>query len=59
MDIETKKSFNKLKHYLTLFDNTYFDKDHMWILYENDNRPKPKLYFINKTILGINYLSWI
>lgn len=46
MDIETKKSFNKFKHYLDLFNNAYFDKDHMWILYENDNRPKPKLYFI-------------
>lgn len=60
MDIETKKSFNKLKHYLTLFNNAYFDKDHMRILYENYNRPKPKLYYIdNKTILGIDYLSWI
>lgn len=47
MDIETKKSFNKFKHYLTLFDNAYFYKGHMRILYENDNRPKPKLYFIN------------
>lgn len=47
MDIETKKSFNKFKHYLTLFNNAYFDKGHMRILYENDNRPKPKLYFIN------------
>ena len=59
MDIETKKSFNKLKHYLTLFNNAYFDKDHMWILYENGNRPKPKLYYINKNILDIDYLSWI
>ena len=59
MDIETKKNFNKLKHYLTLFDNAYFDKDHLWILYENDNRPKPKLYFINKTILDMDYLLWI
>ena len=57
MDIETKKSFNKFKHYLDLFNNTYFDKDHMWILYENDNRPKPKLYFIeNRSILD---LVWI
>ena len=57
MDIETKKSFNKFKHYLTLFNNAYFDKDHMWILYENDNRPKPKLYFIeNRSILD---LVWI
>lgn len=47
MDIETKKSFNKFKHYLTLFNNAYFDKDRIRILYENDNRPKPKLYFIN------------
>ena len=60
MDIETRKSFNKLKHYLTLFNNAYFDKDHMWILYENDNRPKPKLYCINKSILGIERrLYWI
>lgn len=29
MDIETRKNFNKLKHYLTLFNNAYFDKDHM------------------------------
>lgn len=57
MDIETKKSFNKFKHYLTVFNNAYFDKDHMWILYENDNRPKPKLYFIeNRSILD---LVWI
>ena len=48
MDIETKKSFNKFKHYLALFNNAYFDKDHMWILYENNDRPKPKLYFIDK-----------
>ena len=47
MDIETRKSFNKLKHYLTLFNDAYFDKDHMWILYEVP--AKPKLYFINKT----------
>lgn len=59
MDIETKKSFNKLKHYLTLFNNAYFDKDHMWILYENDNRPTPKFFHINKNILDIDYLSWI
>ena len=57
MDIETKKSFNKFKHYLDLFNNAYFDKDHIWILYENDNRPKPKLYFIeNRSILD---LVWI
>lgn len=57
MDIETKKSFNKFKHYLTLFNNAYFDKDHMWILYENNDRPKPKLYFIeNRSILD---LVWI
>ena len=61
MDIETKKSFNKLKHYLTLFNNAYFDKDHMWILYDFVEIPAtPKLYRINnKTILGIDYLSWI
>ena len=68
MDIETKKSFNKLKHYLTSFNNAYFDKDHMWILYETGRMTKPKLYYIdnktiyylnNKTILGIDYLSWI
>ena len=46
MDIETKKSFNKFKHYLDLFNNAYFNKSHILILYENDNRPKPKLYFI-------------
>ena len=57
MDIETKKSFNKFKHYLTVFNNAYFDKDHMWILYENNSRPKPKLYFIeNRSILD---LVWI
>lgn len=60
MDIETRKSFNKLKHYLTLFNNAYFDKDHMWILYKSYNRPKPELYCINnKTIMGIDYLQWI
>lgn len=48
MDIETKKSFNKFKHYLDLFNNAYFDKGHILILYENNNRPKPKLYFIEK-----------
>lgn len=58
MDIETRKSSNKLKHYLTLFNNAYFDKDHMWILY--DVLTKPKLYCINnKTIMGIDYLQWI
>lgn len=58
MDIETRKSFNKLKHYLTSFNNAYFDKDHMWILYEVPT--KPKLYWIeNKTILGMDYLQWI
>lgn len=55
MDIETKKNFNKLKHYLTLFNNAYFDKDHMWILYEVP--VKPKLYYINKNIHSIDYLS--
>lgn len=55
MDIETRKSFNKLKHYLTLFNNAYFDKDHMWILYEIP--VKPKLYFIeNRSIMD---LPWI
>lgn len=58
MDIETRKSFNKLKHYLTSFNNAYFDKDHMWILYEEPT--KPKLYYINdKAILDIDYLQWI
>ena len=58
MDIETRKSFNKLKHYLTLFDNAYFDKDHMWILYELP--VKPRLYRINnKTVLSMDYLTWI
>lgn len=58
MDIETRKSFNKLKHYLTLFDNDYFDKDHMWILHEVPS--KPKLYCINnKTVLCMDYLTWI
>lgn len=47
MDIETKKSFNKFKHYLNLFNNAYFDKGHVLILYENNSRPKPKLYFID------------
>lgn len=60
MGIETKKtkrSFNKCKHYLTVFNNAYFDKDHMWILYEND---RPKLYFINnKTTLDMDCLLWI
>ena len=57
MDIETKKSFNKFKHYLDLFNNAYFDKDHILILYENNDRPKPKLYFIeNRSILD---LVWI
>lgn len=60
MGIETKKtkrSFNKLKHYLTVFNNVYFDKDHMWILYEND---RPKLYFINnRTTLDMDCLLWI
>lgn len=59
MDIETRKSFNKLKHYLTLFNNAYFDKDHMWILYETTSSFKPKLYRINKNTQGIDYLSWI
>lgn len=54
MDIETRK----LKHYLTLFNNTYFDKDHMWILY--DLLTKPELYCINnKTIMDMDYLQWI
>lgn len=57
MDIETRKSFNKLKHYLTLFNNAYFDKDHIWILY--DVPAKPELYRINKNILDMDYLSWI
>lgn len=57
MDIETKKNFNKLKHYLTVFNNVYFDESHMWIFYESD---RPKLYSINnKTIMGIDYLLWI
>lgn len=47
MDIETKKSFNKFKHYLNLFNNAYFDKGNVLILYENNSRPKPKLYFID------------
>lgn len=59
MDIETRKSFNKLKHYLTLFNNAYFNKDHMWILYETTSSLKPKLYRINKNTQGIDYLSWI
>lgn len=50
MDIETKKSFNKLKHYLTLFDC----RDQRWILYEND---RPKLYFIKN--IFIQDLLWI
>lgn len=50
MDIETKKSFNKLKHYLTLFDC----KDNMWIIHENI---RPKLYFINNR--SIQDLLWI
>lgn len=58
MDIETRKSFNKLKHYLTLFNNAYFDKDHMWILFEIP--AKPKLYCMNNgTVLGMDYLTWI
>ena len=58
MDIETRKSFNKLKYYLTLFNNDYFVKDHMWILYELP--VKPKLYYINsKTIMDMDYLQWI
>lgn len=58
MDIETRKSFNKLKHYLTLFNYAYFDKEHMWILYEVPT--KPKLYYMNnKAILDMDYLSWI
>lgn len=66
MDIETRKSFNKLKHDLTSFNNAYFDKDHMWILYEVPAKPKLyelyryELYRINsKTILGMDYLQWI
>lgn len=61
MDIETRKNFNKLKHYLTLFNNAYFDKNHMWILYDFEEIPaKLKLYRINnKIIQGIDYLSWI
>ena len=50
MDIETKKNFNKLKHYLTLF----YHKDNMWII--NENR-SPKLYFINNR--SIQDLLWI
>ena len=57
MDIETKKSFNKLKHYLTLFNNAYFDKNHMLILYGFP--ATPKFFRINKNILDIDYLSWI
>lgn len=58
MDIETRKNFNKLKHYLTLFNYAYFDKDHMWILYEVP--AKPKLYCINNNfILNMDYLTWI
>lgn len=58
MDIETRKNFNKLKHYLTSFNNAYFDKDHMWILHEVPI--KPKLYWIdNKAILDMDYLQWI
>lgn len=57
MDIETKKSFNKFKHYLDLFNNAYFDKGHVLILYENNDRPKPKLYFIEKR--SILDLVWI
>ncbi len=60
MDIETRKSFNKLKHYLTLFNNAYFDKDHMWILYEIPVKPKLPVYRINsKTILDMSYLLWM
>lgn len=57
MDIETRKSLNKLKHYLTLFNNAYFDKDHMWILCETVG--KSKLHWINKPILSMDYLTWI
>ena len=57
-DIETRKNFNKVKNYLTLFNNAYFNKDHMWILCEIP--VKPKLYWIdNQTILGMDYLTWI
>lgn len=58
MDIETKKSFSKLKHYLISFNNAIFDKDHMWILYELPT--EPKLYWIdNKAILDMDYLQWM
>jgi hypothetical protein len=53
MDIETRK----LKHYLTLFNNAYFDKDHLWILCETVG--KSKLHWINKPILGHGLLLWI
>ena len=48
MDIETRKNFNKLKHYLTLFNNAYFDKDHVLILYGLPAEPKflRRLYWI-------------
>lgn len=65
MDIETRKSFNKLKHYLTLFNNAYFDKEHMWILYEIPVKPKLHCLYIenswveSKTILSMDYLQWI
>lgn len=57
MDIETRKSLNKLKHYLTLFNNAYFEKDHMWILCETVG--KSNLHWINKSILSMDYLTWI
>lgn len=53
MDIETRK----LRHYLTLFNNAYFDKDHMWIICETVG--KSKLHWINTNRQGIDYLSWI
>lgn len=45
-------------HLCSSFNNAYFDKDHMWILYEVPT--KPKLYYINnKAILDMDYLQWI
>ena len=57
MDIETRKSLNKFKHYLTLFNNAYFDKDHMWVICETVG--KSKIHWINKPILSMDYLTWI
>lgn len=53
MGIETRKNFNKLKHYLTSFNNAYFDKDHTWILFEIP--VKPKLYCIENKL----FWAWI